>query len=108
MVENVEINITYRPDFLCFRSRDLLDMLHNPEEIEAAIEDAKSTIQAVRRQLQSVVPKCRRRLSFEEEEEKEAPPLPTPFAVGNGGRFTNVTFGQTSSLVQRWDTLSLM
>ena len=99
----------YRPTLLCSRSRDLLDMLHNPEEIEAAIEDAKSTIEAVRRQLQSVVPKCRRRLSFEEEEEKkEAPPLPTPFAVGNGGRFTNVTFGQTSSLVQRWDSLTLM
>ena len=98
----------YRPMLLCSRSRDLLDMLHDREEIEAAIEDAKSTIQAVRRQLQSVVPKCRRRLSFEEEEEKEAPPLPTPFAVGNGGRFTNVTFGQTSSLVQRWDSLTLM
>ena len=95
----LKCKILCRPMYPCYRSKDLLYMLHNKDEIEAAIEDTKSTIVTVRRQLQSIVPKCRRRLSFEDTE-VPVPPLPSPFALGNGG------FWQTMTLGFRCDTLA--
>ena len=76
-------------------------MLHNPDEIEAAIEDTKSTIQSVRWQLQSIAPKCRRRLYFEDTDaDGPVPPLPSPFAIAKGG------FWQATSLGLGFDPLT--
>ena len=77
----------------CYRSKDLLYMLLQKEKIEVAIEDTKATIVAVQRQLQSIVPKCRKRLSFEDTTEAPVPPLPSPFAFGKGGFWHAVTLG---------------
>ena len=83
----------------CYRSKDLMYMLHNKDEIELAIEDTKDTIHMLRSQLASIVPKCRRRLSFEDTD-CPVPPLASPFALGNGGCWQT-----TTSLSLGWDSV---
>ena len=45
---------------------DLLNMFYDRNEIEKSIEAAKLTIQRLQHQLKNVVPKCKRRLTFED------------------------------------------